>query len=77
MNFKNNTLHTAYLFHGIFLLLVSYSFLPTWTLSDFYLNFNNKLHKNKVFYLDKKLVNRKLRVKENERIPSITKGKCI
>lgn len=33
--------------------------------------------KNKVFYLEKNLVNRKLRVKENERTPSITKGKCI
>lgn len=79
MNFKNNTLHTSYLFNGICLLLVSYSFLPRWTLFDFYLKFNNKLHmdKNKVFYLEKNLVNGKLRVKENERTPSITKGKCI
>lgn len=43
MNFKNNTLHTTYLFNGFFLLLVSYSFLPRWTLFDFYLKFNNKL----------------------------------
>lgn len=33
-----------FLFNGIFLLLVSYSFLPRWTLFDFYLKFNNKLH---------------------------------
>lgn len=45
MNFKNNTLHTTYLFNGIFFIIgfIYCSFLPRWTLFDFYLKFNNKI----------------------------------